>query len=62
MENCIDVVDFNGQKLVVIKQPGSVRHPQTGHAITKIEMSVEEAVALRQQLKETKLPRRRRRA
>lgn len=49
MENCIDLVDMNQRHLVVIKQPGSVRDPK-GRAIHKIEMTLQDAVDLHEQL------------
>lgn len=50
MEPCVDLVDYNSSTMVVIKQPGSVRHTQSGQAIEKIEMTVGEAVELHHQL------------
>lgn len=53
MEKCVDLVQMpGGRTIVVIKQPGSVRHSQTGQPIIKIEMAVYEAEVLYHQLAE----------
>lgn len=52
MEDCIDIKDYNGSPMVKIKQPGSTRHRATGEAVTFIECTLPEAVALAKQIME----------
>ncbi len=52
MENCIDLTKYNGRDWVIIKQPGSVRHSTQGTAITKLEMTIEQALELAEQIQE----------
>ena len=51
MENCVDIKPFNSRQVVVIKEPGSARHPN-GDAIKKIECSLEEGRELIEQLQQ----------
>lgn len=50
MENCVDIVQMNAHRVVVIKQPSSVRSP-TGRPIFRIECTLAEASELQEQLK-----------
>lgn len=51
LEPCVDLINYHTSTLVVIKQPGTSRHPN-GRPITSIEMTLAEAHALYRQLNE----------